>query len=422
MRKIHHFVLAITALAIMAFATPASADEATDAWTAGQQAFARQDYMLALSHFEKARDMGQSGPAVHYNIGVCQYKLGDYAKAGRTFARLDAAYPKMRPLAQYNLGLVKLKLSQPQKAINHFRDSYYSSTDEPKLRAMSSTMLRRIIDETVPERTWLSTINVRSGFDDNATLQDEAALAAGVTADSPFIELAGTLRGPFNKRNGFRLDGGFFLLGYSDASEFNQTTVQLGGLYDWHRSGWGVQFGAHASTTSLGGNSYGSGTLLSTRLTRSLSTAGTLSLRYRYDDISAGDAIFAGVDGSRQRVELGYRWYSDGRSLNLSYTNETNDRLDPSVSPDRNQFRFKYRYAPENGWGFGLGAAIRNSEYGDVTASRDEDLKILSAEVLRTLSSGWQLFVQAAVYDNDSTDPVFSYTRNQVAIGAFKLF
>lgn len=422
MTRNHRLSAVVAALAIMMFATTTSADEAADAWAAGQQAFAQQDYVLALAHFEKARDAGQGGPAVDYNIGVCQYKLQDYAKAGQTFARLNAAYPKMRPLAQYNLGLVALKQSDQQAAIDHFRDSYYSSIDEPKLRAMSSTMIRRIIGETVPEKTWLRTFSIRAGFDDNATLQDEAALAAEVTADSPFIELAGTLRGPFNKRNGFRLDGGFYMLGYTNADDFNQTTAQLGGLYDWERSGWGVQFGAHASTTTLGGNSYGSGTLLSTRLTRKLSTTSTLSLRYRYDDISAGDAIFAGVDGSRQRVELRYRWYSDGRSLNLSYTNETNDRLDPSVSPDRNQFRFKYRYVPENGWGFGLGAAIRNSEYGDATASRDEDLTKLSAEVLRTVSSGWQFFVQATVSDNDSTDPVFSYTRTQIAVGAFKLF
>ncbi len=422
MNKMHDLAVAITALAITAFGSPVSANETSDAWTAGQQAFAQQDYLLALAHFEKVRDTGQSGPAIHYNIGVCQYKLQDYSEAGQTFALLNSEYPKMRPLAQYNLGLVALKQSNPEAAINHFRDSYYSSTDEPKLRAMSSTMLRRIIDEHVPPKSWLRTFAIRGGYDDNATLQDEPALAAGVTADSPFVEISGTLRGPFNTRNGFRLDGGFFLLSYSDADEFDQTTVQLGGLYDWHRSDWGVQFGAHASTTTLGGDSYGSSTRLSSHVSRKLSATGTLSLRYRYDDISAGDAIFAGVDGSRQRVELRYRWYSDGRSLNLSYTSETNDRLDPSVSPDRNQFRLKYRYVPENGWGFGLGAAMRSSDYGDLEIPRDEDLVTLKAEILLSVKSGWQYFGQVAFSDNDSTDPVFSYTRTRISIGAFKLF
>lgn len=422
MRKIHRLVMAMTALTIIAFAKPASANEASDAWAAGQQAFDQQDYTLALSHFEKARDAGVSGPAVHYNIGVCKYKLGDYAEAGKTFSLLDAGYPKMRPLAQYNLGLVALKQSNPDAAINHFRDSYFSSIDEPKLRAMSSTMLRRIIDEHVPPKSWLRTFSIRGGFDDNATLQDEAALTAGATADSPFVEISGTLRGPFNTRNGFRLDGGFFLLSYSDADEFDQTTVQLGGLYDWHRSDWGVQFGAYASTTTLGGDSYGSSTRLSSRVSRKLSATSTLSLRYRYENVSAGDAIFAGVDGSRQRVEIRYRWFSDSRSLNFGYTNETNDRLDPSVSPDRNQFRFNYRYAPENGWGFGLGAAIRSSDYGDLELPRDEDLVTLKAEILRSVKSGWQYFGQVAFSDNDSTDPVFSYKRTRIAIGAFKLF
>ena len=50
----------------------AAADAGTD-WQSGQEAFASGRYGDALAYFEAARDDGLSGPAVHYNIAVCEY-------------------------------------------------------------------------------------------------------------------------------------------------------------------------------------------------------------------------------------------------------------------------------------------------------------------------------------------------------------
>lgn len=401
----------------------AAADDTTSAnWTQGVAAFAEQDYLRALSHFERARNAGQTGPAVHYNIAVCQYKLQLYDEARQSFTHLDDHYPNMRPLAQYNLGLVARKLSQPEVAVRHFRESYYLSVDDPKLRAMSSTMLRRMIGDSLPSRQWMRMISVRGGYDDNVTLQDEAIDVSGISADSPFVEIFGSISGPYAGHSGFRLDGGFFLLQYSDADEFNQASLFLGGVYEWRARDWGMDVGAHAGTTTLGGDGYERSGRLTARVTRQLTTASSLAVRYRYDDITAADAIFDDIEGSRQRIDLRYRWYSDGHVFKLGLANETNDRADPGVSPDRNRIAVEYRYSPETGWGFGVGAELRGSDYDDVLPVREEDLTQVNLSLLRNAPGGWQFFAQYTWADNDSSEPVFSYTRNQLSIGVFRLF
>ncbi|MEX0824174.1 MAG: tetratricopeptide repeat protein [Woeseia sp.] len=401
---------------------PANANEADEAWAEGQLAIAQQDYLRAQAYFETARNAGLRGPAVYYNIGVCQYKSGNYVAAGKTFQLIDDGYPQMRSLAQYNLGLVALKLARQEEAARHFRSSYYLSADNPKLRAMSSTQLRRLIGDARPSSPWLRTFSVRGGYDDNVTLQDEAALDPGASADSPFVEVFGTIGGPYTRRGGFRLDAGFFLLAYSDADEFNQAALHFGGLYDWRGSNWGAEVGAHAGTTMLGGDQFDRSARLSARLSRKLSATSSLEARYRYDDITAADSVFQSIEGSRQRVELRYRWYDDGRSFHLGVTNETNDRADPRVSPDRTRVQADYRYSPAVGWGFGVGAELRASDYSRLDPTRDEDLGRLHLTLTRNTLAGWQYFAQYSRADNDSSDPAFSYVRNQLSLGAFRFF
>lgn len=414
----------LSTILLLAFAIPSTAQEesAADAWAQGTQAFAAEDYLRALSHFQRARNAGQAGPAVHYNIGVCQYKLQHYDEARQTFTLLNDRYPKMRPLAQYNLGLVALKLSQRDIAVRHFRESYYQASGDPKLRAMSSTMLRRMIDETVPSSQWLRMVSLRGGFDDNVTLQDEASIVTDASTESPFIELFGTLSGPYSSRGGLRLDGGFYIVNYSDADDFNQASIYLGGVYEWRGAQWGADVGAHAGATTLGGDGYDRSGRFSARISRKLSTEGSLAFRYRYDDITAAEAVFDDIEGTRQRFELRYRWYRDGRSFNARLAHEANDRADPGISPDRNTVSFDYRYSPEAGWGFAIGTELRASDYAAAMPARDEDLAQANLTLLRNTAAGWQLFAEYRWAHNDSSEPVFSYTRNQFSVGVFRMF
>lgn len=85
-------LLAVAALALAAHAPAAIADVDTD-WQDGRAAFATGDYGTALNYFERARDGGASGPAVHYNIATCHFKLGNYDAALSTYQFIAGRYP-----------------------------------------------------------------------------------------------------------------------------------------------------------------------------------------------------------------------------------------------------------------------------------------------------------------------------------------
>ena len=92
-----------------AYAPAAMASPDAD-WASGKSAFASGDIASALVFFESARDQGIEGPAVHYNIAVCQYELGDYAAARDTFRYIALQFPAMLGLAEYNVGLTEQRL------------------------------------------------------------------------------------------------------------------------------------------------------------------------------------------------------------------------------------------------------------------------------------------------------------------------
>ena len=175
-------------LFLFAHCAAAGAQSPDSDWQAGLQAFEENDFLSALAQFESARDAGQSGPAVHYNIGVCQYKLEFYSDAAITFALLREDFPKFVALSDYNLGLIALKLGKRDEARQHFRRSYDQSADEETLRILSSTMLARSAPETPAVASdWYGNIGFRAGYDDNVLLRDDLGLPLGTTTESPMV-------------------------------------------------------------------------------------------------------------------------------------------------------------------------------------------------------------------------------------------
>lgn len=396
--------------------------DSADEWLQGMQAFQQNDYTSALQHFESVRESGQSGPAVHYNIGVCEYELGQYRKARDSFAVLDSDYPKMRPLAQYNLGLVALKLRNRDVARQHFRTAYYLSEDDQTLRILASTMLRDTEPAMAPRHSWIGSFGARAGYDDNIVLRDDFGLPAGTTADSRIVDAYGSLQGPYTGKNGFQLDAAAYVIRYLDNGDFDQTAIQLGAVYDWRGGDWSAKFGIHASYGTLGGDRFDETGSASIRLSRRLSPSTSFAIRYQYDDVNAADAVFSGIEGSRQKIDVRYRWFANQKQLVLAYRVELNDRNNPSVSPDRNRITVDYRFSPASGWGFEIRGEYRNSDFDDLALARTEELTTLRLGITRAFSSGWQMLAQYQFSDNDSTDDIFSYQRNQATLGILRLF
>lgn len=410
---------AIAAL-FLVFAHSAYPD-ATD-WSAGLNSFASDDYATALKYFESAQDAGLDSAAVHYNIAVCQFKLGRYVRARNEFQLIADRYPKMRGLAEYNLGLVARRRNDPTTATDHFIKAYRLSPDNETLRIMSSSRLRELEPELRRASRWTGTLGVRAGFDDNVALRDETGLPSTLTTESPMLDFFASITGPFDGASGIRVDAGIYAIRNFDADEFDQTEIFGGVMYDWRPGDWRLQFGTRLSTGTLGGDAFDRKVGVNLRVIRYLGGNASFNLGYRYDDVQEASSIFAGIAGSRQQIQAIYRWYSDAHRFMLRVHQEANGRIDPGVSPDRTGFGAQYRYLPETGWGYEGGIEFRSSDYDDLAVSRSEDLFTINAAVTRTFARDWRLLLGYHHSNNDSSDPIFSYDRNQITVGAMKIF
>lgn len=410
----------LAATAVLCIASAARADD----WADGTAAFESGDYAAALVHFEAARDAGTTGPAVYYNIAVCQYELQRYAEAGDTFAFIAREFPRMAGLAEYNLGLVSRRLGDSAAATGHFLAAYRLSGDNETLRVLASNQLDEIEPEPSFASAWSGAFGVRAGYDDNVALRDTTNIPLGVTTESPMLDVFASIAGPYSGApGGFRFEGSLYGVRYFDADEFDQNELSAGVLYEWRPGDWRIEAGAYAGAGWLGGDAFDRRFGVGLEGYRHVGSSGSVGIGYYYDDVSEGDDIFAGIQGKRQYLVARYRWYSsDGRRLLFRLRHEENDRLDPGVSPTRTDFSVDYRYLPDTGWGYEAGAGYRQSRFGDLDVPRTEKLASLRAALTRRFGKDWMLLVEYRYSDNDSTDPEFSYERNTLTLGAMRTF
>ena len=395
-----------------------------DEWTDGSAAFERGDYAAALELFEAARDSGADGPAVHYNIAVCQYELARYEDAAETFRLIASEYPRMSGLAEYNLGLVARRLGDTLAASEHFLRAYRLSDDNETIRVLASNQLAGIEPESEPTRSWSGALGVRAGHDDNIALRDTAGIPLGVTSESPMLDVFGSVAGPISDRlRGWEFEGGVYTVRYFDADEFDQNDISAGAVYEWRPGSWRVVAGPHIGAGWLGGDAFDRRVGVGVRANRSLGYNRSVNLAYYFDDISEGADLFEGIKGERHRVVARYRQYhTGGRRLLVRLHHEENDRRDPGVSPTRTGLAVDYRFLPETGWGFEAGASFRRSRFSDIPASRTETLVALRSALTRQLAGDWTLLVEYRYSDNDSSDPTFSYDRALLTVGAIRTF
>ena len=410
----------LIAISVLLIAIHVHADE----WADGNEAFARDDYAAALGFFEAARDSGIAGPAVHYNIAVCQYELERYEKAGETFAFIAREYPRMAGLAEYNLGLVAQRIGDTAAAADHFLRAYRLSRDNKKIRVLASNQLAGIQPEPEPAHSWSGAFGVRAGYDDNIALRDTTGIALGDTTESPMLDIFATVARPFSDQpGGWRFEGSVYGIRYFDADEFDQNEIRADAVYEWRPGDWRVVAGAHIGAGWLGGDALDHRIGLGVQGSRSLGVNGSVNLAYNFDDISEGDDMFDGISGERHSIAARYRWYSaDGRRLLVRLRHEDNDRRDPGVSPTRTGVSVDYRFLPDTGWGFEAGASYRRTRFSDVAVSRTEKLASVRGALTRYIVGEWILLVEYRYSDNDSSDPTFSYDRNSLAIGAMRTF
>ena len=247
-------------------------------------------------------------------------------------------------------------------------------------------------------------------------------MPVGTTTESQMVDVFASVIGPRTGRDGLRFRGSAYIVKYADADEFDQSELLAGGFYEWRRRNWLAELGAHATASTLGGDSFDRKIGADARFVRYFGDNNVLDLRYSYADVSEGDDVFAGIAGSRQRIDARYRWYKQSHRIQLRYIVETNDRLDPSVSPERSAVIVDYRHRPLQGFGYEAGVELRNSEYAGLATPREEDLVALFGALSYAFDNDWGVMLDVRQSENDSTDPTYEYDRLQFSLGAMKIF
>ena len=394
-----------------------------DDWSDASAAFERGDYAAALAGFEALHAAGLDTPAVHYNIGVSQYRLGRDADAALTFRIIGRRFPQLRGLAEYNLGLIARRRGDSGTAVRHFLAAYRAANDDRTLRVLASRRLRELEPEFRSASQWSGAFGLRLGFDDNVVLRDDTSLPVGTTTESPVAEIFASIRGPYRPAGGFMVEGSIYAIHNVDADDFDQSQLDVAAMYDWRPGAWRLRARLHAGAGSIGGDAFDRKLGAELQATRYLNARADVEFRAGFDDVDDADEQFAGVAGHRRYVEGNYRWYSgSGHRVGVRVRREENDRLDPAVSPDRSVLGIGYRYQPERGWGFESRLRYRRSEYDDIAVARTEELLGAAVGLSRTLGTDWLLLLEYRYDDNDSTDPLFTYERSIATLGFIRSF
>jgi tetratricopeptide (TPR) repeat protein len=395
-------------------ASPAA--EPSDSFAAAAEAFAAADYLRALALFQRALAAGAQGAAVHYNIGVCQYKLGDFAEAEVTFRDIAEQFPEMRDVAEYNLGLALLAQGRSAEAREEF--ARVGRSNDPALAELARRALGPSADEAAA--AWLGSVDVGLGYDDNVALIDEASIPTGQSTESAFMEVFA-----YANRSGARpwlLDLSLYDVRYAKAEEFDQTAVRVGGTGEWRLGAWRFAAGPHYTHSTLDGTGFERHVGVGIETSRSLGAQSTFFGRLVHEDVEELSPEFAFVNGSRQLWLLAIEHDGGRGTWRLSYEHESNDRQGSTVTADRNRVLVRRSQRVNDNWNLTLGGAYRNSEHEQLSTDSDETLLELSATARRELPAGWLLQTELYIADNDSDDALFAYDRRRVSLGVNKAF
>jgi len=395
-------------------------DQARIDFDAGVAAVAEEDFASALEAFESAADRGLSGPAVHYNIGVCAWELGDLDRAEAAFM-VVARDPGMAALALYNLGLVSLRRGDENRAAALFEQAL-DQGDDDTLRQLAAARLSEL-RPAEPARAAPPRLTVflasYAGYDDNVALIGDAELLGVSDTGSALIETQLAAIAPL--AYGFRLEGGAYWLQYNQLDEYDQSGLALDLLHRRAMGEWTGEVGVGAAFSRLDGERFEDQRSVALRAARALAGGWDLRLGYRYDDID-GNQPFTGLSGDRHDASLRLQRHMPGQRLRLEYRLEMNDRSSKELSPDRHRLEAEWITAMPAGLQGSIGLAWRDSRYSLDDENWSERRLIASVGLLGQVTRHWAWVLRYDWLDNDGSVDEFEYSRQRVVAGVEGLF
>lgn len=352
-----------------------------------------------------------SSPALHFNIGVAAYRVGNYARAETAFKEV-ANTPAMAGLAYYNLGLVELKRND-SAAANRWFSRVEGATEDARLRQLAAAQLGDV-QPAAPTRQWVGYAGFGVGHDDNVALVSNSdVLGISDKADN-FAEAQLAFSTPLGESS-WRLDAGAMLVDYQDLDSFDQAGLQGGARYRWQLADWTNDAGVQLGYTTLDGSGFESRRAVFIQTGRELRADLYVRGRYRFSDID-GLEEFDGLTGRRHELGAFLDWTRADWDFSFGYRFEIGDYDDGSLSATRHELSLDAEYGFATDWSLLAEASRRRSDY-DSDINGNEQRTELALGLTRILTSRWQVFLRYAYTNNDADAAAYDYTGNRFTAG-----
>ncbi len=351
-----------------------------------------------------------STPALHFNIGVAAYRVGNYGRAETAFKEV-ANTPSMAGLAYYNLGLVELKRNDPTAA-SHWFSRVATATEDKRLQELAAAQLG---DRQSPARThaWFGYAGFGIGHDNNVALVSNAnVLGISDRADN-FAEAQFSVSTPLGES--WRVDGSVMAVDYLKLDSFDQIGLQSGARYRWLFDDWVNDAGVQLAYTTLDGSGFETRRALFIQTGRDLLPDVYMRGRYRFSDID-GLGEFRGVSGRRHELSAALDWTRADWAFTFGYQLEIGDYQDNSLSATRQQLSVDAEYSFATDWTLLAEASRRNSNFDSATNGNEHRTE-LALSLTRTLTSRWQVFVRYGYTNNDAEAREYDYTGQRISAG-----
>ncbi len=404
------FLLTGLSLLLSAAASAASNSD----FDKGMRYFKQGHYNKAIQSFEQAHQKGMRKPALYYNLGVSYFKKGNYDKAETNFKQ-TLKNKNLKSLSEYNIGLVYLKKGDKTDAKKWFKKSAASSNK--KIAGLSRLQLEKLSPRKTGKKTknWYNYASLSYGYNSNIKLAPvEIASNTNDSYMDIYASTSGVISGSYN--DGVLLDAFAYFLNYADVDTYDEKQVRIGLYKNKKYADWRTRLGGYYERSTFGSTDYQQTIGLEARGKKRLGKTNSLSLRYRYNDISSLNAVYDYLNGWRQQFRFEYLDYTASDSKRIYYEIEFNDRQNLSnrnYSPTRHKILAIYRKNLSRAWRIGGELSYRYSAYDPTPVQNREDDRLRAAiEARYTISKMWKVNGRYQRTDNSSTDNLYDYTQN----------
>ena len=208
----------------------------------------------ALKQFTLANKTGMNDPKLHYNVGVCEYKLHHYTEAKQAFTKAGNS-TEFTWLANYNIGLIEKAGNNPKLAEGYFRKVYEHTSDE-KLRSLAGYQLGIQVDggTEFKEKSWHVNTLASMGYDDNIVAPTLLASSRGDSFINALVYASGLLGG--TSKNGINAKLSAFVTRYNKVNFYDTNLFQAGIGKTFLSGAWNNEIELDVFQATLGNSDY----------------------------------------------------------------------------------------------------------------------------------------------------------------------